>query len=265
MKFESGAHRVQRVPKTESKGRIQTSTATVAVLPEMNEVEIQIKNSDLRIDTYRSSGAGGRGLNKMFLSPFAKMKKLQEEQEKKLQEEGRREIYIRDFSSKLGVEISDGKYKPSEESNDSLEKELSSILKSDSPSLEDFSPLSNKKIPAQVYDEYEFSTENEEELKNFFEVSDNLLEDAAVNPSKISKRNFKYNKFRNSNQQFVGLVGNSKDIILEINHFKAVNEDEKVVQINVERLFAYSSPYLFMIKKIINQFDLIKEKDKEFL
>ncbi|KAF5295605.1 hypothetical protein FQA39_LY12778 [Lamprigera yunnana] len=58
LKFESGAHRVQRVPKTEAKGRIQTSTATVAVLPEMSEVEVEIKTSDLRIDTYRSSGAG---------------------------------------------------------------------------------------------------------------------------------------------------------------------------------------------------------------
>ncbi|AJM72183.1 peptide chain release factor 1 [Mycoplasma yeatsii] len=63
LKFESGAHRVQRVPKTEAKGRIQTSTATVAVLPEMSEVEIEIKASDLRIDTYRSSGAGGQHVN----------------------------------------------------------------------------------------------------------------------------------------------------------------------------------------------------------
>ncbi|AVN60629.1 peptide chain release factor 1 [Mesoplasma entomophilum] len=63
LKFESGAHRVQRVPKTEAKGRIQTSTATVAVLPEMSDVEIEIKNSDLRVDTYRSSGAGGQHVN----------------------------------------------------------------------------------------------------------------------------------------------------------------------------------------------------------
>ncbi|WP_339022697.1 peptide chain release factor 1 [Spiroplasma endosymbiont of Crioceris asparagi] len=63
LKFESGSHRVQRVPKTESKGRVQTSTATVAVLPEMNDVEIEIKPSDLRIDTYRSSGAGGQHVN----------------------------------------------------------------------------------------------------------------------------------------------------------------------------------------------------------
>ncbi|PPE06707.1 peptide chain release factor 1 [Mesoplasma corruscae] len=63
LKFESGAHRVQRIPKTDTKGRIQTSTATVAVLPEIDEVEIEIKNSDLRIDTYRSSGAGGQSVN----------------------------------------------------------------------------------------------------------------------------------------------------------------------------------------------------------
>ncbi|AHI53367.1 peptide chain release factor 1 [Spiroplasma culicicola] len=63
MKFESGSHRVQRVPKTESKGRIQTSTATVAVLPEISDVEVDIKPADLRIDTYRSSGAGGQHVN----------------------------------------------------------------------------------------------------------------------------------------------------------------------------------------------------------
>ncbi|WP_338969674.1 peptide chain release factor 1 [Spiroplasma endosymbiont of Labia minor] len=63
LKFESGSHRVQRVPKTESKGRIQTSTATVAVLPEVSDVEVDIKQSDLRIDTYRSSGAGGQHVN----------------------------------------------------------------------------------------------------------------------------------------------------------------------------------------------------------
>ncbi|WP_339047774.1 peptide chain release factor 1 [Spiroplasma endosymbiont of Colias croceus] len=63
LKFEAGGHRVQRVPKTESQGRVHTSIATVAVLPEVNEVEIKINNSDLRIDTYRSSGAGGQHVN----------------------------------------------------------------------------------------------------------------------------------------------------------------------------------------------------------
>ena len=64
LKFEAGVHRVQRVPETESQGRIHTSTATVAVLPEMEEVEFEINDNDLRIDTYRSSGAGGQHINK---------------------------------------------------------------------------------------------------------------------------------------------------------------------------------------------------------
>ena len=64
MKYESGVHRVQRVPETESQGRIQTSTATVAVLPEVEDVEIKIDDKDLKIDTYRSSGAGGQHVNK---------------------------------------------------------------------------------------------------------------------------------------------------------------------------------------------------------
>ncbi len=64
LKFESGVHRVQRVPATETQGRIHTSAATVAVLPEVEDVEIDIKDSDLRIDTYRASGAGGQHVNK---------------------------------------------------------------------------------------------------------------------------------------------------------------------------------------------------------
>jgi len=63
-KFESGVHRVQRVPETESQGRIQTSTATVAVLPEVDDVDVQINPTDLQIDTFRSSGAGGQHINK---------------------------------------------------------------------------------------------------------------------------------------------------------------------------------------------------------
>ncbi|WP_196593977.1 peptide chain release factor 1 [Pectinatus sottacetonis] len=63
-KYESGTHRVQRVPETESGGRIHTSAVTVAVLPEVEEVDIDIKQSDLRIDTYRASGAGGQYVNK---------------------------------------------------------------------------------------------------------------------------------------------------------------------------------------------------------
>ena len=64
MKYESGVHRVQRVPQTESQGRIQTSTATVAVLPEVQEVEIHIDPADIKMETYRSSGAGGQHINK---------------------------------------------------------------------------------------------------------------------------------------------------------------------------------------------------------
>lgn len=64
LKYESGVHRVQRVPDTESSGRIHTSTATVAVLPEAPEVDIEIEDKDLQIDTYRSSGAGGQHVNK---------------------------------------------------------------------------------------------------------------------------------------------------------------------------------------------------------
>lgn len=64
LKFESGVHRVQRVPETESGGRIHTSAATVAVLPEAEEVDVEIDPKDLQIDTYRSSGAGGQHVNK---------------------------------------------------------------------------------------------------------------------------------------------------------------------------------------------------------
>ena len=64
MKFESGVHRVQRVPKTETGGRLHTSAATVAVLPEAEDAEIEINDSDLKIDTYRASGAGGQHVNK---------------------------------------------------------------------------------------------------------------------------------------------------------------------------------------------------------
>ncbi|MGE4352262.1 MAG: peptide chain release factor 1 [Bdellovibrionales bacterium] len=64
LKFESGVHRVQRVPQTESQGRVHTSAATVAVLPEMEEVDCHIDEKDLRIDVYRSSGAGGQHVNK---------------------------------------------------------------------------------------------------------------------------------------------------------------------------------------------------------
>lgn len=64
LKYESGVHRVQRVPKTESQGRVHTSAATVAVLPEAEEVDVEINPADLRIDTFRASGAGGQHVNK---------------------------------------------------------------------------------------------------------------------------------------------------------------------------------------------------------
>ncbi|MCI8496720.1 MAG: peptide chain release factor 1, partial [Clostridiales bacterium] len=64
LKFESGVHRVQRVPETETQGRIHTSTVTVAVLPEAEEVELEINPSELQIDTFRASGAGGQHVNK---------------------------------------------------------------------------------------------------------------------------------------------------------------------------------------------------------
>ena len=64
LKFESGAHRVQRVPKTESQGRVHTSAATVAVIPKLEEEDVNINKADLKIDTFRSSGAGGQHVNK---------------------------------------------------------------------------------------------------------------------------------------------------------------------------------------------------------
>ena len=63
MKFESGVHRVQRVPATESSGRVHTSAATVAVLPEAEEIDVKIEEKDLRIDVFRSSGPGGQSVN----------------------------------------------------------------------------------------------------------------------------------------------------------------------------------------------------------
>ena len=64
LKYESGVHRVQRVPETETGGRVHTSAATVAVLPEAEEVDVEINDIDLKIDTYRASGAGGQHVNK---------------------------------------------------------------------------------------------------------------------------------------------------------------------------------------------------------
>ena len=66
LKYESGVHRVQRVPETEAQGRIHTSAATVAVFPEADEFDVEIKESDLRIDTFCSSGAGGQSVNTTY-------------------------------------------------------------------------------------------------------------------------------------------------------------------------------------------------------
>ena len=64
MKYESGVHRVQRVPETESQGRVHTSTITVAVLPEVQDVDVDLQEKDLKVDTFRSGGAGGQHVNK---------------------------------------------------------------------------------------------------------------------------------------------------------------------------------------------------------
>ena len=63
LKFEAGVHRVQRVPRTETQGRIHTSAATVAIMPDVEELEVEINPSDLRIDVFRSSGPGGQSVN----------------------------------------------------------------------------------------------------------------------------------------------------------------------------------------------------------
>jgi peptide chain release factor 1 len=74
LKYESGVHRVQRVPETEAQGRIHTSAVTVAVLPEAEEVEVDIDPNDLRIDVFRSSGPGGQSVNKTESAIHARMR-----------------------------------------------------------------------------------------------------------------------------------------------------------------------------------------------
>ena len=108
MKFESGVHRVQRVPETESQGRIQTSTVTVAVLPEAEEVDVEINPADLLIETFRSSGAGGQHINKtesairIIHKPTGTVVECQEERSQfKNKEKAMKKLYSKLYEAKL--------------------------------------------------------------------------------------------------------------------------------------------------------------------
>lgn len=108
LKYESGVHRVQRVPETESQGRIQTSTVTVAVLPEVDEVDVDINPADLTIQTYRSSGAGGQHINKtesairIIHNPTGVVVECQEERSQfKNKEKAMKMLYTRLYEAKL--------------------------------------------------------------------------------------------------------------------------------------------------------------------
>ncbi len=108
LKFESGVHRVQRVPETESQGRIQTSTVTVAVLPEAEEVDVDINPADLTIETFRSSGAGGQHINKtesairIIHNPTGTVVECQEERSQfKNKEKAMKKLYSKLYEAKL--------------------------------------------------------------------------------------------------------------------------------------------------------------------
>lgn len=110
MKYESGVHRVQRVPETESQGRIHTSTITVAVLPEVEEVDVDINPADLTIQTYRSSGAGGQHINKtesairIIHNPTGVVVECQEERSQfKNKEKAMKMLYSKLYEAKLSA------------------------------------------------------------------------------------------------------------------------------------------------------------------
>lgn len=108
LKYESGVHRVQRVPETESQGRIQTSTVTVAVLPEAEEVDVDINPADLTVETFRSSGAGGQHINKtesavrIIHNPTGTVVECQEERSQfKNKEKAMKKLYSKLYEAKL--------------------------------------------------------------------------------------------------------------------------------------------------------------------
>ena len=113
LKYESGVHRVQRVPETESQGRIQTSTVTVAVLPEVEEVDVDINPADLTIQTYRSSGAGGQHINKtesairIIHNPTGVVVECQEERSQfKNKDKAMKMLYSKLYEAKLNEQSS---------------------------------------------------------------------------------------------------------------------------------------------------------------
>lgn len=113
LKYESGVHRVQRVPETEAQGRIQTSTVTVAVLPEMEEVDVEINPADLEYQTYRSSGAGGQHINKtesairIIHKPTGTIVECQEERSQyKNKDKAMKMLYSKLYEAKLNEQTS---------------------------------------------------------------------------------------------------------------------------------------------------------------
>ena len=113
LKYESGVHRVQRVPETETQGRIHTSTITVAVLPEVEEVDVEINPADLEFQTYRSSGAGGQHINKtesairIIHHPTGVIVECQEERSQhKNKDKAMKMLYSKLYEAKLNEQTS---------------------------------------------------------------------------------------------------------------------------------------------------------------